>query len=106
MNGRATNTVLDTGAGVSLIDLGSLEFIGLQDKIKERRKDDEGLINASGRAMDIIGTVDIPVVVHNKTVTQEFKVLNSRTHPIILLGRDFMQPFKTVKFDFVKQKVQ
>ena len=106
MNGRATNAVMDTGSGVSLIDLGSLEFIGLQNKIKERRKDDEGLINASGRAMDISGTVDIPLVVRNKTVVQEFKVLNSRTHPIILLGRDFMQQFKTVKFDFVKQKVQ
>ena len=106
MNNRSTNCVLDTGAGVSLIDLGSLEFVGLQDKIKERRKDDEGLINASGGEMDIVGVVSIPIVIGNRTVTQEFKVLNSRSHPIILLGRDFMKPFNTVKFDFVKQKVQ
>ena len=106
MNGRSTNCVLDTGAGVSLTDLGSLEFLGLQDEIKERRKNDEGLINASGCEMDIIGVVNIPIIIGNKRVSQEFKVLNSRSHPIILLGRDFMEPFNTVKFDFVKQKVQ
>ena len=98
--------VLDTGAGVSLIDLGSLEFIGLQDKIEDRREDDEDLVNASGRAMDIVGVVNIPVVIRRKTVVQEFKVLNSKSYPIILLGQDFMQPFNTVKFDFVKQKAQ
>ena len=107
MNGSEMNTVLDTGAGPSLIDLGTLKHIGLQDKIKKRRVDDDDLVNASGHGMDIIGVVDIPVVIKGgKKITQEFKVLNSMSYPIVLLGRDFMQPFGTVKFDFKKKSVQ
>ena len=106
MNGRNLNVVMDTGAGVSLIDYGSLEYIGLHNKIKSRKNDD-GIINASGNEMDIVGVVDIPVAMRNKKpVTQEFKVLNSKSHSIILMGRDFMSKFRTVKFDFVKKKVQ
>ena len=99
--------MMDTGAGNSLIDYGSLEHIGLHDKIRKIDESYDGLINASGNEMDIVGVVDIPVVMGNsKTVLQEFKVLNSKSFSIILIGRDFMSRFKTVKFDFEKKKVQ
>ena len=98
---------MDTGAGVSLIDYNSLKHIGLHNNIKSRKSGDNGIINASGNEMDIVGIVDIPVVMGNtKTVIQEFKVLNTESYSIILMGRDFMSKFKTVKFDFVRRKVQ
>ena len=107
LNGHETNSLLDTGSGVSLIDFGSLEHIGLEKEIKKMREDGNGFINASGNEMDIVGVVDIPVMLSNKhTIVQEFKVLNSKSYSIILLGRDFMKKHKTVKFDFEKNKVQ
>ena len=79
----------------------------MQEKIRMRTSDDNDILNASGDEMDIIGVVDIPVVMQNgKTVVQEFKVLNSKSHAIVLLGRDYMCKFNTVKFDFKKKKVQ
>ena len=72
MNGHKVNTMMDTGAGNSLIDYGSLEHIGLHDKIRKIDDSDDGLINASGNEMDIVGVVDIPVVMgSNKTVLQD-----------------------------------
>ena len=107
MNGRQLNVMLDTGAGPSLIDYGSLEYIGMQEKIRLRSSDGNDILNVSGDEMDIVGVVDIPVVMQNgKTVVQEFKVLNSKSHAIVLLGRDYMSKFNTVKFDFKKKKVQ
>ena len=98
---------MDTGAGCSVIDHKSLEHTGLQDKIQMRKNDDDIIINASGNEMDIIGVINIPVGIRNhKPVVQEFKVLNSKCHSIILMGRDFLSKFGTVKFDFVKKKVQ
>ena len=83
MNGCKLNAVMDTGAGVSVIDYGSLEHIGLHNKIRMRKDDDNGLINASGNEMDIVGVVDIPVIMRNrKPVMQEFKVLNSKSYSI------------------------
>ena len=94
---------MDTGAGCSVIDYQSLEYVGLHEKI---RKCESRLINASGKEMDIIGIVEVPVVIdNNKTILQEFKVLNSN-YAIILMGRDFMKLLATVKFDFKSGKVQ
>ena len=61
LNGCKQNVVMDTGAGPSLIDYGSLEHINLQHKIRKLRDDDDGIINASGHEMDILGVVDILV---------------------------------------------
>ena len=47
MNGRQLNVMLDTGAGPSLIDYGSLEYIGMQEKIRKRTIDDNDILNAS-----------------------------------------------------------
>ena len=57
---------MDTGAGCSVIDYGSLEHIGLENEIKALDEDADGLINASRDDMDIVGVVDIPVVMQSK----------------------------------------
>ena len=107
MNGRQLNVTMDSGAGCSVLDYGSLEHMGLHHQIRKLREEDDGLINASGHDMDILGVVDIPVSMQNiKTVVQEFKVLNSKSHSIVLIGRDYMSRFGTVTFDFTKKRVQ
>ena len=69
------NATLDTGAGPSVIDIGSLEHIGLADKIKEAER---GLINASGDSMKVLGVVNIDVQIQNmRTVSHEFVVINT-----------------------------
>ena len=107
LNKCKINATMDTGAGCSVIDYGSLEHIGLENEIKALDEDADGLINASGDDMDIVGVVDIPVVMQSKKkVIQEFQVLNSKTHSIVLLGRDYMSKFGTVEFDFTNKKVK
>ena len=98
------NVTLDTGAGCSKIDFGSLEYIGIQHAIKQFGS---RLINASRNEMDIIGIVDINVrIVGNKPIMHEFEVLNTKSYTNILMGPDFIKLFRTVKFDFYKNKVQ
>ena len=101
---KAVNATLDTGAGPSVIDIGSCEHIGLADAIK---KPTSGLVNASGDSMDVIGVVNIDVKIPNmRCVTHEFKVINTRSFKNILLGRDFMKRFKRVTFDFDNNRVK
>ena len=57
--------------------------------------------------MNIIGTVTIKVKLEKlKPYLHEFKVLDSKTYSNVLLGRDFMKQFDSVKFNFVKNKIQ
>ena len=98
------NATLDTGAGPSVIDIGSLEHIGLVDEIKTA---DRGLINASGDSMNVLGVVKIDVQIQNiRTVSHEFVVINTRSFKNILLGCDFLKRFKKVTFDFDKKRVK
>ena len=65
------------------------------------------LINASGYQMDILGIVKIPTRIGNANlIVHEFKVLNSRTYSNILIGRDYMQLFDRITFDFNRNFVQ
>ena len=92
MQDTSVTATLDTGAGPSVIDIGSLEHIGLADKIKEAER---GLINASGDSMKVLGVVNIDVQIQNmRTVSHEFVVINTRSFKNILLGRDFLKRFK------------
>ena len=98
------NAILDSGAGCSVIDSGSLEEIGLKGKLHGCTT---RLVNASGENMDIIGSVNIQVTINGlNPVVQEFKVLNNSSYNNILLGRDFMKLFGSVEFDFASNKVR
>ena len=95
------NVTMDSGAGASVIDHKTLKHVGLDKQVRRRDEHDDPLINASGNEMDILGVVDVPVVVDNgELVRQEFKVLNSN-HALILMGRDYISRFRRVTFDFV-----
>ena len=104
MENKIVNAILDSGAGCSIIDIGSLEEIGLADNIKCSHS---CLISASGEKMDISGVVNITVRIKGiMPVVQEFTVLATKSYNNILLGRDFMKLFGAVKFDFDTNRVK
>ena len=75
---------MDSGAGVSVMDHKTVMYVGLDKQIRRRGGRDQPLINASGKEMDILGVVDVPIALGNgEIVHQEFSVLNSN-HGIIL----------------------
>lgn len=95
--------MLDTGASCSIIDLGTIQNLGLDKNII---KSTHELIDASGNDMSIAGSVDLNVHSRDFRVVQNMKVLNSKTFRNVILGRDFLSHFKTVEFDFVGNRVK
>ena len=63
--------MLHSGTGCSIIDVGSLERIGMQNFVE---RTNTVLINASGNTMNILGVVKIPMEISNgKIIIHEFK---------------------------------
>ena len=58
MNHMPVHAILDLGARCSVIDLGSFEKLGLAQNITSSNRH---FINASGKTMDILGTVNMEV---------------------------------------------
>ena len=97
--------MLDTGSSTSVIDLGTLKKMGLDGNLN--KKSAKSLINASGDKMKILGSVSIRVILPGSSPRdQVFQVLNSITYSNILLGRDFMKTYGTVRFDFTRNVVE
>ena len=97
------NVLIDSGASCSLIDLGSVERLGLQANIK---LSDHRLIDASGNSMSIIGDLDIPITTQGINITQNMKVVNTKTYQNVILGRDFLAKFSPVEFDFMHNGIK
>ena len=96
---------MDTGSGCSIIDLGTLQKIGL-DNCNDKRSP-KSLINASGDTMKIVGTVKIDVTfAGSQPRNHAFQVLDTLTYSNVLIGRDFMHLFSSVRFDFARNKIQ
>ena len=99
LNNKGVNVVFDTGAGRSVIDVGSLEHLGLANTLKKPKT---VLVNASGDTMEVIGVVDIIVNIRNmRPIKHEFTVINTKSYRNILIGRDFMKLFNKI-FNFPK----
>ena len=104
MNGKDVNSIFDSGAGCCVIDIGTLEELGLKHEITPNSNN---LVNASGERMDIAGVVKIRLQLPGfKPIIHEFKVLNAKTFSNVLIGRDLMRQFGTITFDFNKNMVQ
>ena len=97
------NALLDTGASCSLIDLGSVRKLKLNSPINNTS---HHLVDASGNNMEIIGSMDVPIVIGKRKLVQNVKVLNALTNRNIILGRDFLGKFDNVEFDFPQNKVR
>ena len=105
LNGQLTNVLLDSGAGVSIIDERSLNQLkGSVEKFHVG----ENLIDASGNRVDIVGKVRVKVLFKGsrQPIFHEFRVVNTNTCTSILLGRDFLKRFGSVTFDFETNKVK
>ena len=100
---RKINALLDTGASCSLIDIGSLQMLGLGHKIITT---EHKLVDASGREMNIIGSVMVTINLGGILIKQNLKVLNAKTYKHVLLGRDFLSNFGTIEFDIVANRVK
>ncbi len=96
------NVLLDTGASCSLIDLGSLEKLGLDKNVEPLQ---HRLMDASGNKMNIMGTICVQIRIKHKIIFQRMKVLNSKSNRNILLGRDFLSQFRIVEFDFENNRI-
>ena len=100
-----THVMLDTGSGTSVIDLGTLQKIGLVNG--SDRSSAKSLIIASGDQIKILGSVFIRVTIPgSQPREQAFQVLDSVTYSNILPGRDFMRNFGTVRFDFKENQIE
>ena len=96
---------MDTGTGFSVIDIGTLRRLNLENTVDKSRA--RPLINASGDKMQITGSVNIEVKLPGINMyNHTLQVLNSLTYSNILIGRDFMSKFGSIKFDFVNNKIQ
>ena len=106
LQNKSSNVLLDTGAGRSVIDLGTVDEIGLSTHIKPLSPHRTELTNASGDVMDMVGVVNVLVELAGKTVEHEFEVLNSKTFSTVLFGRDVLKKFGYVAFDLNKNRVK
>ena len=101
VNEKSLRGLLDSGAGDSVIDIGTAEMLGIDNTIV---KDNINLWDASNRKMDFAGrctvTFDIPQL--QQRITHQFAVLNLRTYKTFLLGRDFFKRMGPVTFDVAK----
>ena len=98
-NNSIANSIIDSGAGVSVMDLGTFESLKLTEEIKTSQST---LRDASGNAMNILGVAKIRVHVigTDKIFDQDFNILNDRSYRSVIMGRDLMRKFRSVTFDF------
>ena len=80
-----------------------MQFLGLDAKIVPS---DHHLIDASGRNMDIMGSVVVPISLGSVLLQRNLKALNAQTYKHVLLGRDFLSNFDSVEFNMPKNKVK
>ena len=106
INKIVVNTLIDTGAGKSLMDIATVRRLNLIKEIK--KSDDCRLYDASNNKMDIICTVsaNVELVNSKKSIRHDFHVLNKETYSTILLGRDFMRKVGEISFDVRNNSVK
>ena len=90
VNTKYVNALMDTGAGVSVIDLGTLNQVLSSPQLQKTEKT---LFDASRTKMDILGTVSLKVKLagEKKLMDHRFYVLNSDAAKNVILGVDFME---------------
>lgn len=99
-----TNALLDTGASCSLIDIGSLQKLGLEGNIQKSQHDN--LIDASGNNMNITGSILMKIKLAGKVLQHRMLVLNTKSFKNVILGRDFLSRFSAFEIDFHNNKIK
>ena len=102
INNFETNMMLDSGAGVSIIDMGTIERLGLSSDIVCNENNVSDCIDASGNKMKIIGSIGLKTELNgtSKCITHNFRVLDTKSCHDIICGRDFMRHYGSIEFNF------
>ena len=106
INKKPTRGMIDSGASKSVMDIGTLETLG----IKHPYESDQNicLYDASNNKMEMSGccNVEIHIPEINKSFFHEFNILNVKTYKTILLGRDFLETVGPVTIDIPKRRIK
>ena len=103
------NILLDTGAGISIIDSGTIDKLDLTRNIVPRRNHaPPNCIDTSGHCMDIIGTIKLNtrIVGTQFDILHRFNVLGVKSSRHIIIGRDFMKNYKKMELDFLNNHIR
>ena len=99
IGGHRMVALLDTGARPSVINIGTLEQTGLVERLIRVPDQVYGLCKSP---VAVRGYIDVEVQITNGTAVEtRMKALESR-EPTVLLGREFLQEFGSVTFDFAQ----
>ena len=103
-----THVMLDTGAGLSVIDMGTIDRMGLESQIIAEPNISPKCMDASGNRMEIIGIIKLKMELKgtNRIIAHNFQVLNVKTYHDIICGRDFMKHYDTIEFNFKANKIK
>ena len=97
------NVLIDTGASCSIIDIGSVRKLGLSDTL---HPSPNYVIDASGNNMDILGEIFINISAPNIDILQKMKVIDTTSYKHVILGRDFLEKFNSVAFNFSRNTIK
>ena len=106
INGHQLRGMMDSGASRSVIDIGTLEIIGMTNAVQKDESIE--LWDASSKKMNVLGrcTLEFNVPKLEKTFEQEFTVLNIKSYKTLLLGRDFFEKVGAVTIDVKSNKIK
>ena len=108
INDNPTNVMLDTGASLSVIDMGTIDHMKLVDNIRSIPNNSPKCIDASANLMQIIGTVELKVKLIGtaNVIIHKFRVLNTQSSSNIIFGRDLMKKYDNIEFDFTNNRIR
>ena len=108
INDNPTNVMLDTGASLSVIDMGTIDHMKLVDNIRSIPNNSPKCIDASGNLMQIIGTVELKVKLIGtaNVIIHTFHILNTQSYSNNISGRDLMKKYDNIEFDFTKNRIR
>ena len=103
LNGVQTNGLVDSGAGPSVIDIGTVCALGLERVMKINFG---FLYGISREPVHVVGNLDLTVDLGDKQVLEHtFEVLKD-TGTICILGRDLLKKLGTTEFDWQSRQVR
>ena len=103
IEGHNYEALLDSGAGVSVTDIDTLEAMGLAQKIVP---EEEKLRAFDNDIKKSIGYIHLNVQIADTSVLQKFKVVKCQGSITIVLGRDFLFKHYSTEFDWLNGQVR
>ena len=97
-----TNVSINTGAGISVIDLETVRHLGLESYTTQSQTV-QNIYEVSGSNIKVIGIIEVSVKLGSLMCTHLIRVIESETRNIF--GRDFMSKFKQTVFDWEKNEI-